>query len=315
MSDNPSTPPPPAPRRRLVRLASITTGLAVLIAALIAAMVLMWPLGDGARDTSSAPSSTFEVAGEQEEEEPAQQEELKAQAEAPEIEPQPVAPEEALASARAEASRRVDEAHTVAAAGLPVVDDWEEAPAPLVGQRSQRSRLKFALLEIVTDFTKADVQVNGRPYPEYTELPKDRGMVLPAGGPHQILVTYNGQTKHYELHLRPNETRLLIVELSGFRSGAGAPAARPQPPAVTKNEEKEEEKAESGDIGRITVYSKPKADIQIDGTAAGKQTPETVEVEPGRHEVQVKYPDNKLSEKKVVRVRKGSRIKLFFRQK
>ncbi len=65
----------------------------------------------------------------------------------------------------------------------------------------------------------------------------------------------------------------------------------------------------------MTVYGKPRGSIMVDGSDKGKQTPNTVDVEQGRHETQVKYEDGEVSEKKIVRVRKGSRIKLFFRQR
>ncbi len=174
--------------------------------------------------------------------------------------------------------------------------------------------LKPAGLIVVTNFDKADVTVNGLPYPEYDE-DGDEGVTLPAGGPYAVRVTYDGKTKDYTLSLRPYETRYLIVELSGFKGAAAAAPSSPQPatepePEAPKDEAESDEKG-----GRVTVYSKPRGQILVDGADQSKRAPNTVDVEVGRHEVQVRYDDGEMSEKKVVRVRKGSRIKLFFRQK
>jgi hypothetical protein len=185
------------------------------------------------------------------------------------------------------------------------------------GQSTQkREQWKSAVLEIVTNFDKADIKVNGLPYPEYKSNGEPEGMVLPAGGPHIVEVTYDGKTKTYRINLRPEETRLLMVELTGFQGGGPRGPARkvtrrPDPEEEREKEAEEEEKGQ----GRVTVYSKPKGTIMIDGAAKGEQTPGTVDVEPGRHEVQVKFEGGEESEKKIIRVRKGSRIKLFFREK
>jgi hypothetical protein len=174
--------------------------------------------------------------------------------------------------------------------------------------------LKPAGLIVVTNFDKADVTVNGLAYPEYTE-DGEEGMTLPAGGPYAVRVTYDGKAKDYTLSLRPYETRYLIVELSGFK-GTGAPAPAPTPAKPEPEREKpQDEVSEDETGGRVTVYSKPRGQIIVDGTDQSKRAPNTVDVEVGRHEVQVRYDDGEVSEKKVVRVRKGSRIKLFFRQK
>lgn len=197
----------------------------------------------------------------------------------------------------------------VAVAGGPIVPQAS-------GQSSTKKRQKWepAVLEVVTNFEKADVKVNGLPYPEYVEGKKQNGMVLPAGGPHRVEVTYGGKTKTYRINLRPHETRLLIVELSGFQGG-GPPAPSRRSPITRRQDREEEREEEEEGQGRVTVYSKPKGDIMIDGNGTGERTPGTVEVDPGRHEVQVRFEGGEESEKKIIRVRKGSRIKLFFREK
>lgn len=185
-----------------------------------------------------------------------------------------------------------------------------EAPAPLeVGQ--QQRRLRPAHLTVITDFSKAQVTVNGLPYPAYSEDGENEGMVLPAGGPHRVVVDYSGNQRVYEIALRPNEARMLMVELTNYN---GAPVASNSAAAPPKPQEKPEEPEAEDGQGRITVYSRPRGAVLVNGSDRGQQTPGTVDVEAGRHEVQVRYEDGEVSEKKVVRVREGSRIKLFFRQ-
>lgn len=175
---------------------------------------------------------------------------------------------------------------------------------------SERKEYDPAVLRIVTNFDKADVTVNGLPYPEYLDEDEQPGMVLPAGGPYTVNVTYDGKQKTYKLSLRPYEVRYLMVELSGFQGGSSSRRPKPNSPPSREEEEDEDEDGK----GRVTVYSKPKGEIRVDGKAMEQQTPGTVDVEPGQHNIQVKFEKGGVSETKTVRVRKGSRIKLFFRK-
>ncbi len=177
--------------------------------------------------------------------------------------------------------------------------------------KKRRDSMKAAVLQIVTNFEKADVTINGIPYPEYIEPGEEDGIVLPAGGPYDVRVTYSGKTKAYNIYLRPYETRMLIIELTGFQGGGTPPPAR-APQAKAEPEKKEETGKEPG---KVTVYSKPAGGIIVDGEKKPEKTPGTVEVANGRHEIQVEYEGGKVSEKKIVRVRDGSRIKLFFRER
>lgn len=175
----------------------------------------------------------------------------------------------------------------------------------------KRQKYKSAVLQVVANFQKTDVTINGIAYPEYFEPGEPEGVVLPAGGPYDVRVTYGGKTKVYNLYLRPNETRLLFVEIPGFSGTAPPVAARP----VAQKEEPVEPAKEGSDPGKVTVYSKPPGTIIVDGTKMAEKTPGTVEVANGRHEIQVEYEGGEVSEKKIVRVRDGSRIKLFFRER
>lgn len=199
----------------------------------------------------------------------------------------------------------------------------QEKQAPLSKKKKVRGKRKkkwpSSVLIVVADFEKLDVDINGKPYPEYYQ-DQEEGMVLPSGGPYTVRATYEGKVKVYSLSLRPHETRYLVVEIPGFKGGALAstlksPTSRKsaQPPAAKQRKQDEVSEDEHG--GRVTVYSKPRGQVLVDSKDSGKKTPNTVDAEPGRHEIQVRYEDGEVSEKKIVRVRKGSRIKLFFRQK
>lgn len=225
--------------------------------------------------------------------------------------------EETLAYAEGDLDYAVDRARD-AAENAELAENTAQ-PDVLPGQsaRDKREQWKPAVLQVVTNFEKADVTVNGLDYPEYVEDGEEEGMVLPAGGPHTVQVTFDGKTKTYRIHLRAHETRLLIVELSGFQGGSARAESRPKPrprPSPRRRAEQKEEKEEDKQ-GRVTVYSKPKGTVIVDGGSTGENTPGTVDVKPGRHEIQVKFESGEQSEKKIVRVRKGSRIKLFFREK
>lgn len=183
-------------------------------------------------------------------------------------------------------------------------------------QRRKGPRWQPAVLQVVTNFAEADVTVNGLPYPAPGRPDAPDGMVLPAGGPYSVEVKVGPNTKHYTLHLRPHETRLLLVELTNFNSNT----PRPPPPKKVEPAKKEEPKPKEeppkdGEGGQVTVYSKPAGTVISNGTETGDKTPGTVDLPIGRHELQVRYETGAVSEKKIVRVRNGSKIKLFFRER
>jgi TPR repeat protein len=84
---------------------------------------------------------------------------------------------------------------------------------------------------------------------------------------------------------------------------------------IAKAKEFSEKGGEEFGGARITVYSKPKGEIVVDGDSTGTMTPGTVSVTDGEHTVSVKFEGGVVSEEKLVRARSGSRIKLFYRKK
>jgi hypothetical protein len=173
----------------------------------------------------------------------------------------------------------------------------------------ERPEYKPAVLEVVTNFAKADITVNGMPYPEYRQENEEPGMVLPAGGPHIVVVSYEGKKKTYRVTLRPYEHKVLMVELTGYKGGSVSRS----PSASDRNRNTNKPK-EDGE-GRVTVYSKPKGQIHVNGNPRKTNTPGTISVPAGRHDIQVEFSEGEMSESKSIRIRDGSRIKLFFRKK
>lgn len=188
-----------------------------------------------------------------------------------------------------------------------------EIDQPRVGQSASSTRKRGdSTLVVITNFTRATVTVNDEIYPTYSDDGQNRGLRLPSGQEHEVRVQFGESEKLYRVRLTPGERRLLMVELTGMRPGGAAPAT-PRPEPRRRTEAVEEEPVGDGQ-GQITVYSRPRGSILVAGRDTGEQTPGSVDIEEGRHEVQVRYEDGEVSETKVVRVREGSRIKLFFRQ-
>lgn len=176
-------------------------------------------------------------------------------------------------------------------------------------------KTKTGTLVVITNFEKATVTVNGVAYPAYTPAGEKEGMKLAARTKHNVFVSYAGNSKKYEITLNPGEHRYLMVELTGYSGSASAGSYPADPaPAPPPSAEPVENDGTSEEEGRVTVYAKPQGMILVDGRSTGQQTPGTVTTENGSRNIQVQYEDGQTSEEKVVRVRPGSNIRLFFRQ-
>ncbi len=172
-------------------------------------------------------------------------------------------------------------------------------------------------LVVITNFAVADVEVNGEPYPAYSDDLQNRGMSLPARQTHQVIVEYGDSMRVYEIELNPGERRMLMVDLTGMDSSGEAPERPQRREARAQRRDEEEEQSdeeEDDDQGRLTVYSRPRGNIHLNGEDLDERTPETLDVDPGRHEVQIEFEDGEMSEVKTARVREGSRVQLFFRE-
>jgi hypothetical protein len=155
----------------------------------------------------------------------------------------------------------------------------------------------------------ASVTIDGKPYPRRAEY----GMRVSSNARHQIAVRKGDKEKTYTIVVRKGEMRTMLVDLTGYQTTPKASvtgAAKYTPP------KKAEAKDDDATTGKLTVYSKPKGEVFVDGNALGATTPMiNREVELGRHEVQVKWESGDMSEVKTIRIRKGSKLKLFFRDR
>lgn len=155
----------------------------------------------------------------------------------------------------------------------------------------------------------AVVTIDGKPYPRRSEY----GMRVSSNVRHQIAVKKGEKEKRYTIVVKKGEMRTMLVDLTGYQTSpkvSSGPASKYTPPKPKSD------KKDDATTGKLTVYSKPKGEVFVDGNALGATTPMiNREVELGRHEVQVKWENGEMSEVKTIRIRKGSKLKLFFRDR
>lgn len=183
------------------------------------------------------------------------------------------------------------------------------------GKRKRRNANKGPKVGWIRIYTTDDasVTVDDKPYP----YRKENGMMVSANERHNVKVKLGDKEKTYVIAVRPREMRTLMVGLDGYQAPGGGGKSTTKSTsykAPTSNiKQKEEDGAESG---KLTVYSKPKGEVFVDGEALGATTPMiNRELDLGRHEVQVKWDSGDMSEVKTIRIRKGSKLKLFFRDR
>jgi len=191
--------------------------------------------------------------------------------------------------------------------GGPSADVVHAQQSPTTESKSLQGPVGW--IQIFTNYD-AVVTVDGQPYPKRA----DNGMKVTANETHAVHVKMGDKEKNYTVVVEARELRTLLVDLSGYQT--------PPSPATAKSSggkstsKAKEAKEESDDTGKLTVYSKPKGDVYVDSTALGASTPMiNRELDIGRHEVQVKWESGDMSEVKTIRIRKGSKLKLFFRDR
>jgi len=104
-----------------------------------------------------------------------------------------------------------------------------------------------------------------------------------------------------------------VSEMVGDEAGGGAGESSARPTERTDSAESGATTEQDG-VSRLTVYSKPRGTIVVDGDDTGLKTPRSIEATPGKHRIRVKFQEGDQSEPKTVELEKGDRIKLFFRQ-
>jgi FtsP/CotA-like multicopper oxidase with cupredoxin domain len=195
-------------------------------------------------------------------------------------------------------------AMAVVAMAVPV---WTSAQ----DKRARGTSARFGWVQIFTS-NSADVTVDGKPYPKRS----DNGLRITANERHEVIVKMGEKQKAYTIAVKPREKRIMMVDLSGYQTPP-SPATAVSPSKSPTSFTPAETKATAGEEkGKLTVYSKPKGEVYVDGTALGATTPMiNRELDLGRHEVQVKWESGDMSEVKTIRIRKGSKLKLFFRDR
>ena len=177
--------------------------------------------------------------------------------------------------------------------------------APVAEGQERGDRADHGWLSIFTTYG-ALITVDGEPYPRRS----DYGMKLEANEQHEVLVKMGDKQKTYTVVLEPREQQVLMVDLTGYQTGP-EPASKRRPAKRSSRSS-----TKNATEGKLTVYSKPRGEVVVDGSSVGSSTPMiNHKLDVGRHEVQVKWEDGQLSEVKTIRIRKGSRLKLFFRDR
>lgn len=178
--------------------------------------------------------------------------------------------------------------------------------------RASRPVYRYGWLRVLTNY-EAQVTVDGQPYPKRSEW----GMKLDANARHDVVIKLGDKEKSYIVVLGPREQRTLLIDLTGYNTPASPTPVTARPSSVASTPVAAEEKSEGEEeSGKLTVYSKPRGEVYVDGASLGVSTPMiNRDLEIGRHEVQVKWETGELSEVKTIRIRKGSKLKLFFRDR
>jgi hypothetical protein len=106
------------------------------------------------------------------------------------------------------------------------------------------------------------------------------------------------------------------VELGGMRRVWHRLAGKNEPEAAVSGESsgasRSDQRVDGEKRGKVTVYSKPKGEIVVNGEKRGQETPGTVEVEAGTHDVGVVLESGETGSKRM-RIEGGWDVKAFFR--
>lgn len=170
----------------------------------------------------------------------------------------------------------------------------------------------YARLLVITNFENTEVQINNVSYP-YEYIYADRqGVLLPADLPIHLRVSVSEEkTRNFRFTLKAGEMRVVVADIKN-KGEVIAPPTPAQPAGGTKDSDEEDE-ATAGHLG---VSSSPRGTVYIDDKSTGRKTPaRRIELEPGRHRVQIEYAEGEMSETKYVLIRKGTNTNVFFRKR
>lgn len=187
----------------------------------------------------------------------------------------------------------------------------------MVGAHARRSSegeipKGYARLLVITNFENTEVQINKVSYPYEYIYAERQGVLLPAGMPIDLRVSVSEEkTRTFKFTLKEGETRVVVADIKN----KGEVMAPPKKEAPAKSAKSDEEESEDAN-GYLGVSSSPRGQVYIDDQNTGRSTPaRRIELEPGRHRVQIEYGDGQMSETKYVLIRKGTNTNVFFRQR
>lgn len=190
-------------------------------------------------------------------------------------------------------------------------------PLAAEAQSARRERLPegYARLVVITNHENTEVSINNVSYPYAYIYDNNRGVLMPANTPFQLKVSVaTDKTRHFRLNLREGETRVIVVDVENMGM---APTPAPERPATPDAPTPSETTEEENSAGFLGVSSSPRGTVIINESNTGQRTPaRRIELEPGRHRIQVIYDDSgETSETKYVLIRAGTNTNVFFRQR
>ena len=170
---------------------------------------------------------------------------------------------------------------------------------------------------MITNFENTEVAINDVSYPYEYIYDNRQGVIVPANFPFRLRVSVApDKTRNFRLNLREGETRVIVVDVENMGMVAPPPPEE-RPSAPSRNNDNDEEDEEEATTGYLGVSSSPRGTVIINENNTGQKTPaRRIELEPGRHRIQVIYDDtNETSETKYVLIRAGTNTNVFFRQR
>lgn len=170
----------------------------------------------------------------------------------------------------------------------------------------------YARLLVITNFENTEVQINNVSYPYEYIYAERQGVLLPAGIPIHLRVAISEEkTRTFRFTLKPGEMRVVVADIKN----KGEVIAPPTPEKPSRSAQADDDESEET-TGHLGVSSSPRGTVYIDDKSTGRKTPaRRIELEPGRHRVQIEYSEGDMSETKYVLIRKGTNTNVFFRKR
>lgn len=146
---------------------------------------------------------------------------------------------------------------------------------------------------------------DGEPIEELEDLVDVYNEVARGDAPRTVTLLRDGQK--WSLDYEPTPVEELKQQRQQQRDDESESGDKP----TSAPDETEQSDA---DDGNLTIYSRPRATIFVEGESTGEKTPATLDMEEGTYSVTVEFDDETMSEEKTVKVADDSQVKLLFRK-